>query len=111
MDGITLCNLEDIEVGGSAGFAVEVDDRKIGIMAIRQGNDVYTYVNSCPHIGAPLDFKPGQFLDLGREHILCSTHGALFRITDGHCISGPCAGRGLKAITNEVVDGVVMVHP
>lgn len=111
MDAITLCSLDDIEVGGSAGFAIDVNGKKIGIMAIRQGNDVYTYVNSCPHIGTPLDFKPGQFLDLGREHILCSTHGALFRITDGHCIAGPCAGRELKSVPNEIVDGAVIVRP
>jgi len=100
-----LCALTDIEDGGSAGFGIEMHDKKIGIMAIRQGDMVYTYLNSCPHIGTPLDFKPGQFLDIAREHILCSTHAALFRIEDGHCISGPCAGLGLKPVINEIVNG------
>ncbi len=80
-------------------------------MAIRRDDKVFTYINSCPHIGAPLDFKPGQFLDLAREHILCSSHGALFRIEDGYCISGPCAGKNLKPVSNAVDKGVVYVRP
>ncbi|MBW8734832.1 MAG: Rieske (2Fe-2S) protein, partial [Asticcacaulis sp.] len=26
------------------------------------------------------------------DMILCSWHGALFRIKDGYCVGGPCAG-------------------
>lgn len=109
MGDIPLCALEDIENNGSAGFAVETDGKEIGVMAIRQGDEVFTYVNSCPHIGAPLDFKPGQFLDILKQNILCSTHGALFRIRDGHCISGPCVGRDLTRVENVTHDKVVYV--
>lgn len=103
-----ICAVNDIEDGESAGFAVEKPDgSKIGIMAIRQGDEVFLYENNCPHIGAPLDFEPGQFLDLDREFIICSTHGALFRIKDGYCISGPCMGDHLTAIEAVVEDGAV----
>lgn len=111
MTSIPLCDLDDIEDGQSAGFAVQTDGGRVGIMAIRQAEAVYTYVNSCPHIGTPLDFKPGQFLDMAREYILCSTHGALFRISDGDCISGPCAGKSLKQVPNDIRDGTVYVRP
>ena len=30
--------------------------------------------------------------------ILCATHGALFRIEDGHCLSGPCVGESLTPL-------------
>jgi len=76
-------------------------------MVIRRDDAAFVYVNSCPHIGSPLDFRPGQFLNLERTHILCSTHGALFRIEDGHCISGPCAGDRLEAAEAIVEDGMV----
>ena len=33
-----------------------------------------------------------------RKHILCATHGALFRIDDGHCLHGPCLGRSLSRV-------------
>ena len=103
-----LCALEDVPDGGSAGFAVDCPDGSaLGIMVVRQGDLVHLYENSCPHIGTPLDFTPGQFLDLEREYILCSTHGALFRINDGRCISGPCVGDELTSIKAAVEDGMV----
>ncbi len=45
-----------------------------------------------------LDWAPGQGLSDHRKHILCATHGALFRIDDGHCLHGPCLGRGLSRV-------------
>jgi len=105
-----LCALDDIADGESAGFAIErTDGSKVGIMAIRKGDAVFLYENNCPHIGAPLDFMPGQFLDIDREFIICSTHGALFRIEDGHCVSGPCAGDNLTPVTGRVSAGEVFV--
>lgn len=100
-----LCRLDDIEDGGSDGFSLEARGRRWGVIAVRQGGEVFTYVNACPHIGAPLDFQPGQFLDADREHILCTTHGALFRIHDGYCISGPCSGDHLTPVQAETRNG------
>ena len=42
-----------------------------------------------------------------RRHILCATHGALFRIEDGHCLAGPCKGKGLTAVAVAVAGGEV----
>lgn len=102
-----LCPLSDIADGGSAGFTVG----KTMVMVIRRGDDAFVYVNSCPHIGSPLDFTPGRFLDAAGKYILCSTHGALFRIDDGFCVSGPCAGGRLTRIKAAVRDGVIIVAP
>lgn len=107
--GTRLCALDDIPDGGGNGFTVEKGGGKYLYMAIRREGRVLVYFNSCPHTGGPLDFKPGQFLSLDRSHILCSTHGALFRIEDGRCVSGPCAGEGLKAVDSVVRDGAVYI--
>lgn len=79
-------------------------------MAIRQGDQVYAYVNSCPHVGTPLDMWPGRFLTRDGEYILCATHGALFRIEDGHCVAGPCAGRGLTPLETRIENDVVKIY-
>ena len=101
--GTALCRLEEIADPGSKGFAVEGRE----IFVIRHGPTLVAYRNSCPHTGGPLDWIEGRFLDLPQLHILCATHGALFRIEDGHCFAGPCRGQALTPVAVEVVDGEV----
>ena len=100
----TLCALDDIPDGESGGFIAETPDGRRGFLVVRQGDTAFVYINSCPHIGSPLDFEPGKFLNLEKTHIMCSTHGALFNIDDGHCISGPCAGKDLEKVKTQIVD-------
>jgi len=102
-----LCALDDIDDGESAGFVAEVAGAPARIIAVRKGLRVYLYVNSCPHILAPLDFMPGRFLTPEKDMILCSSHGALFRIEDGHCVHGPCLGKHLQSIACSVRNGAV----
>jgi nitrite reductase/ring-hydroxylating ferredoxin subunit len=63
---------------------------------VRWGKRVAGYVDSCPHVGAPLALTPTAYLTGTGEHIICATHGALFRPDDGKCVAGPCVGRSLK---------------
>lgn len=109
MNAIALGHLDDIPADGSAGFNIDAPGGRRFYMAIRRGDDVHVYVNSCPHVGTPLDFAPGRFLNLEKTHILCATHGALFRIEDGYCISGPCAGKALEAVAFEIRDGLILL--
>lgn len=97
-----LCQLDAIEDGNSMGLVAEIDGLRTGLILVRQGDEVFVYINSCPHIGAPLDFEPGRFLNLERDLIQCAMHGALFRIEDGLCIQGPCVGKSLTPIPCEV---------
>lgn len=98
--------MDDIEDGDSNGFIA------LGkaLLAVRKGHIVHVYENSCPHIGAPLDFVPGQFLNVEKTHIQCSTHGALFDINSGLCVQGPCKGDHLKPLKSVVIDGAVIVE-
>ncbi len=104
-----LCDLIDIVDGGSDGFVIDTVDGRCGLMVIRQGNQAVSYINSCPHIGTPLEILPGRFLDGSGKYILCTTHGALFQIDDGLCIAGPCVDACLTSVDIEVRDGGVYV--
>lgn len=95
--GIVLCRLEEIEDGAARGFTLGSGLDAEELFVIRQGSRLYGYVNSCPHTGVPLEIVPDRFLNADGSHIICSTHGALFRIADGHCVAGPCAGDCLTA--------------
>jgi nitrite reductase/ring-hydroxylating ferredoxin subunit len=103
-----LCRVDDLPDGGAKAFP-PADGGFGGLFAVRQGDAVHVYVNSCPHIGTPLDWVPGRFLSVDGRHIICATHGAEFRIADGVCLRGPCRGDVLEAVLTRIDDGVVSI--
>ena len=68
------------------------------------------YRNACPHTGASLEWLENEFLDLDKQYIQCSVHGALFQISDGVCLHGPCLGEALQALPLEVRDEELWVE-
>ncbi len=72
--------------------SVSVDAEGTNLFLVQFDGELYAYENHCPHLGVELNWMPDQFLESGGDMIICSTHGALFRIQDGHCVSGPCQG-------------------
>jgi nitrite reductase/ring-hydroxylating ferredoxin subunit len=100
-----LCRLDDLPVGESKGFAHAADARYADILVIRTQTGVYAYRNRCPHTFAPMEWEPDQFLDLTGTVIQCGIHGALFRIEDGYCVSGPCARQSLPPVAVTIRDG------
>lgn len=75
---------------------------------VHRGEAVFGYVDVCPHAGSPLANPVGRFLTREGDLILCTAHGALFRIEDGVATSGPCAGDRLERWDVGVRDGVVL---
>ena len=63
---------------------------------VRKGETAHGYVDRCPHAGLPLAITLDDYLTRDGDLILCHWHGALFRIEDGACLGGPCAGARLK---------------
>ncbi len=59
---------------------------------------VRAYLNRCRHLPIPIDSGSRSFLTFDKQHLLCGTHGALFRLDDGMCIAGPCLNLPLEAL-------------
>ena len=93
-----LCQFSDIPDGGSKGFEVGEGLQAFEFFIARKGEQIYAYENSCPHTDGPLDWTPDRFIDKESGHILCATHGALFRVETGECLAGPCSGDWLRAL-------------
>lgn len=102
-----ICALHDIPDGGSKG-ALPGPRGRDRVLLVRKGDDVFGYINNCPHYDrAPLGWKKDEFLNGAKDRIMCSAHGALFRIEDGICEIGPCLGQALTPIRITVEGGLV----
>ena len=96
--GRVLCRLADIEDGQAKGFTLGSGREARELFVVREDDQVFGYVNSCPHQGTPLNWQDDRFISDDSGLILCATHGALFEIEDGACVAGPCAGQALEAV-------------
>lgn len=99
-DLIALAEIED-------GEAKRVRSPKGELVVVRRGDVAFAYKNICPHLMTPLNLDDDELVADDGEHLTCFTHGALFRITDGFCVSGPCEGDSLEDIAVTVEDGLV----
>jgi len=93
--GARLCALADIPDPGGKGFYFRSGEKLFMGFVVRRLGLVKGDVDRCPHTGLPLAPLPDRYLVREGDLIICGSHGALFRIGDGHCIAGPCAGRAL----------------
>lgn len=106
---VALCPLETIPDGQARGFAIPAgDEGTVRLLVARRGGTVHGYRNACPHVGVPLDWTEDRFMAPDGVHLICGTHGALFRVEDGYCVAGPCKGRSLAPLS-VTVDAAGMV--
>jgi nitrite reductase/ring-hydroxylating ferredoxin subunit len=106
---VRLCGTDEVAEGRGRGFRLGHGTEQVAVFVIRSGGALRAYVNSCPHIGTPLDFLPDRFFDRSGEHLLCGTHGALFRPQDGLCVRGPCVGKRLSLAPVHVEEGAIVL--
>ncbi len=106
--GTALCALAELADPGSRGFLFREGEALFLGFVVRRGEAVTGWVDRCPHAGMPLAMAPDRYLTRAGDHILCASHGALFRPDDGFCVGGPCAGHALRTWAVRVTDGVVV---
>ena len=107
-----LCGSEElVERGRAIVFDVLHFREPARAFALRFDGRVVCYLNRCAHVPTELDWQPGEFLDAGREFIICSIHGAAYAAASGRCIGGPCGRGGLVTIDVVERDGAVWWLP
>jgi len=109
VSAVALCRAEDVAEGTGRGFRLGEGMAQVAVFVIRWRGALHAYVNSCPHVGTPLDWMPDRFFDRAGALLLCGTHGALFRPEDGVCVRGPCIGKRLQPAPVRVEDGIVFL--
>ena len=106
--GVRLGPLSLIAPDAARNFVVQVGDALFHGFVVHKDGAVRGYVDRCPHTGLPLAQDPGAYLTPQADLIACAWHGALFRIADGLCVGGPCAGRSLTPWPVRVADGFIV---
>ena len=100
--GIDISDLPD---HGSQGFTLNGEP----YFVVLKDGQAYAYKNSCPHLGVELEWEEDKFLDFEGVLIQCATHGALFVIETGKCVSGPCLGQSLEPVASRVENGLLII--
>ena len=104
------CAFAALDDGAARGFEWDGGGFGRNGFVVRCGAIVHAYLNQCPHTGGRLDWKPDAFLTRDRTLIMCSTHGANFRIDDGFCTAGPCMGMSLRPLVAQVEGDQIVVR-
>jgi nitrite reductase/ring-hydroxylating ferredoxin subunit len=95
------------EKGAGVRFTVQRHGRQEPAFAVRYGGVVRAYLNRCAHVPVEMDWAEGEFFDLSKLYLICSTHGAMYLPDSGYCVAGPCKGARLHPLQVEERDGEV----
>jgi nitrite reductase/ring-hydroxylating ferredoxin subunit len=101
--GTELCALDELPANSGRVFTWGSGKTATGVIVLRDGDRVTAYVNRCPHFSIPLD--SGTRVTVFEAYVLCSHHYAAFRMSDGYCVEGPCAGGALTPVAIAVTNG------
>src|SRR4029453_999413 len=72
------CAAATVPPGHSATFRLERAGRAVHGFVVNPDGGYPAYVNTCPHVGMPLDLWPNEFFTDDGRALICSTHGAVF---------------------------------
>jgi len=92
------CSAAEIAPGRSATFRIQCGARPLNGFLVNYAGEYYAYVNRCAHAGTPLDTWPNEFFSEDGQHLVCSTHGAVYAPDSGVCVGGPCPGARLERL-------------
>ena len=109
---IALCpSTELVEKGLAHVFDVLHLREPARAFVLRFDGRLVAYLNRCLHVPTEMDWQYGEFLDSGKEFIMCSIHGAVYDPLSGRCVTGMCGRMGLTKIEVQEREGQVYWYP
>jgi len=112
--GTPLGPAADLQPGDAKPYVVGAGTERREVIVVRDPGangegGLRAYLNACPHRGTPLNLFEDDLWAEDGAHLVCRTHGALFRPADGLCMAGPCKGAGLVPLAVAVMDGMLVL--
>ena len=96
LDAIRLLDATELGSDNVAACTVALAAGRRRLMIVRVGQTIRAYLNSCRQRATGPD--PGVLLGIPSRHLQCAMRGAWFRLDDGVCLAGPCAGAALVPV-------------
>jgi nitrite reductase/ring-hydroxylating ferredoxin subunit len=93
--GTRLCSLDDLDATGAKEVVLNDAGVRFPVFVIKWQGGLRGYVNSCPHVRLPLNWREDIFFDISGSYLFCANHGAHFDAGTGACLRGPCKGKSL----------------
>ena len=103
-------SLQALRKAKTLEYFISTDAAERHIFALHNDGQVYGYDNQCPHNQMPLNWNQHQFLDPSEQYLQCTNHGALFTLTEGNCVYGPCLGEKLQPLNIQIVGDDLVVN-
>ena len=97
MTQLPIANAQELAEGQIILVRLTDEIPAFAIILRKEGN-LRAYLNICRHLPIPLGFIGDRLADAAKTHLICSTHGARYRMIDGYCDDGPCEGKSLYPI-------------
>ncbi|MEW8007236.1 MAG: Rieske 2Fe-2S domain-containing protein [gamma proteobacterium symbiont of Ctena orbiculata] len=109
--GTALCQFDEIQAGEVREFCFG-DCEPFRMFLYRVGEQVYGYVNQCPHHWIPMNKSDDEFTmwDRNQHQMMCVHHCAVFELSaGGRCVDGPCKGSNLTVVPLHVSGGLIHI--
>lgn len=108
--GTFVARIADLPEAGARAFDFRQGAALFSLILARRGEAVFAYENICPHAGYPLERPDGRVVVQSGRFLVCTAHGASFKLDTGACAGGPCdADEGLTPIALVVANGEVRI--
>lgn len=102
--GVDLGPLDAFADGMIRSIVIVTESTRFHGVLIRRKDQVYGYIDACPHAGLPIARAIDAPLIGDGAYVECGWHGALFAPESGLCIAGPCVGARLMAWPLKISD-------
>jgi len=106
--GVVLGPVEQIAPDAARSFVVQLKAGRFHGFVVRRGEEVFGYLDRCPHMGLPLAKTLDEYLAPTGDLVLCSWHAALFEPETGLCVGGPCKGARLARWPVHRCEGLIV---
>jgi nitrite reductase/ring-hydroxylating ferredoxin subunit len=109
MPGTVLGPLAGIADGSAREYTFGRGTTVFSMFVVRRGEQVYGYLNLCPHYSSRLNCREGEFMNSDGTRIQCTAHFAEFRIEDGFGVEGAAEGCWLDPVPVHVEHGMIVI--